>query len=64
MLEGLFSIHVIIPFKCDPPSSHCTPPPLPPKKMLPSERERLNEADLPPNSYHHIIGAARKVSPN
>ena len=45
-----------------------TPPPLPPNKCYQQREERLNEADLPANSYHHIIlsrvGAARKVSPN
>ena len=52
MLEALFSIHVIGPLKCDPPSPH--PPPLSPKKCFPQREKTLYEADLPANSYHQL----------
>ena len=52
MLEALFSIHVIGPLKCDPPSPH--PPPLFPKKCFPQREKTLYEADLPANSYHQL----------
>ena len=39
MLEGLFSIHIISPLKCDPPSPH--PSSAPPPKKNASLRERI-----------------------
>ena len=35
MLEGLFSIHIISPLKCDPPSPHPSSTPPPKKKCFP-----------------------------